>query len=98
MHLVKAFPRNEVQASVPDTMAADIPVVHSQDSLGNTFAAFVTQQQLTLALATAVTILAPSLAIPPASYLRPTMKPMMFCKKINGVPRCAHSCTKWAPA
>lgn len=33
----------------------------------------------TSALATAMTILAPSLAMPPASYLRPTMKPEMFC-------------------
>lgn len=33
----------------------------------------------TLALATAMTILAPSLAIPPASYFLPTMKPVMFC-------------------
>ena len=32
----------------------------------------------TSAQATAVTSFAPSLAIPPASYSRPTMKPVMF--------------------
>ncbi len=41
----------------------------------------------TFAQATAVTILAPSLAIPPASYFLPTMKPEMFCKNSNGMPR-----------
>ncbi len=34
----------------------------------------------TCAQATAVTILAPSLAMPPASYCCPTMKPTMFCR------------------
>ena len=38
-------------------------------------------------VATAVTILAPSLAMPPASYLRPTMKPVMFCRNTSGMPR-----------
>src|SRR5579863_10183056 len=35
-------------------------------------------------LATAITIFAPSLVIPAFSYCLPTMKPVMFCKKING--------------
>jgi hypothetical protein len=51
----------------------------------------------TWAVATAVTILAPSLAMPPFSYLRPTMKPVMFCRKTSGTPRWAHSSMKWAP-
>lgn len=38
----------------------------------------------TRAQLTAVTILAPSLAMPPASYLRPTMKPAMFCRNTSG--------------
>ncbi len=50
-----------------------------------------------LAEATAVTILAPSRAMPPFSYLRPTMKPVMFCRKTSGMPRWAHSSMKWAP-
>ena len=50
----------------------------------------------TAAVATAVTILAPSLAMPPASYLRPTMKPVMFCRKTSGMPRCAQSSMKCA--
>ena len=50
------------------------------------------------AQATAVTILAPCLAMPPASDLGPTMKPMMFCRNSSGTPRCPHSCTKCAPA
>ena len=41
----------------------------------------------TLELATAVTILAPSLAMPPDSYFRPTMKPVIFCRKTRGIPR-----------
>ena len=41
----------------------------------------------TLLVATAVTILAPSLAMPPASYLRPTMKPVMFCRNSSGMLR-----------
>ena len=51
----------------------------------------------TCAVATAVTILAPSLAMPAFSYFRPTMKPVMFCRKNSGMPRWAHSSTKWAP-
>jgi hypothetical protein len=51
----------------------------------------------TCAVATAVTILAPSLAMPPFSYLRPTMKPVMFCRNSSGMPRCAHSSMKCAP-
>ncbi len=51
----------------------------------------------TRAQATAVTILAPSLAMPPASYLLPTMKPVMFCRKTSGMPRWLHSWMKCAP-
>ena len=51
----------------------------------------------TAALETAITILAPSLAIPPASYWRPTMKPVMFCRNSSGIPRWLHSSMKWAP-
>ena len=38
----------------------------------------------TAAFATACTIFAPSFAMPPRSYSRPTMKPVMFCRKISG--------------
>ena len=41
----------------------------------------------TSAQATAITIFAPSLAIPPASYSRPTMKPVMFWRKTSGILR-----------
>ena len=51
----------------------------------------------TLAVATAVTILAPLRAMPSFSYLRPTMKPVMFCKKISGILRWQHSSMKCAP-
>ena len=51
----------------------------------------------TSAHATAVTIFAPSLAMPPASYSRPTMNPVMFWRNTSGILRCAHSSTKWAP-
>ena len=51
----------------------------------------------TSAQATAVTSLAPSLAIPPASYSRPTMKPVMFWRKTSGTPRRQASSTKCAP-
>src|SRR4028118_1385142 len=51
----------------------------------------------TRAQATAVTILAPCLAIPPASYSRPTMKPVMFCRNSSGIERWSHSSTKCAP-
>ena len=44
----------------------------------------------TAALATAWTILAPSLAMPPRSYSLPTMKPVMFCRKSSGTFRRAH--------
>ena len=37
--------------------------------------------------ATAVTIFAPSFAIPPASYSWPTMNPEMFCRKMSGTRR-----------
>lgn len=49
------------------------------------------------AVATAVTSFAPSLAMPPFSYLRPTMKPVMFCRKSRGIPRCEQSWMKCAP-
>ena len=39
------------------------------------------------ACGTAVTILAPSLAMPRASYSRPTMKPTMFCRNRSGIRR-----------
>ncbi len=45
---------------------------------------------------TALTSLAPSLAMPPASYSRPTMKPLMFCRNSSGTPRWSQSSTKWA--
>ncbi len=51
----------------------------------------------TRAHATAVTIFAPSLAMPWFSYLRPTMKPVMFCRNKSGMPRRSASCTKCAP-
>ena len=51
----------------------------------------------TCAVATAVTSLAPSLAMPPASYLPPTMKPEMFCRNSKGVRRWQASSMKWAP-
>ena len=51
----------------------------------------------TLAQATAVTSLAPSLAMPPASYFRPTMKPAMFCRNSSGMPRWQQSSMKCAP-
>ena len=47
--------------------------------------------------ATAVTILAPSRAMPPASYLRPTMNPVMFCRNTSGMRRRLQSSTKCAP-
>ena len=50
----------------------------------------------TCAQATAVTILAPSLAMPPASYFRPTMKPAMFCRNSSGMRRWQHSSMKCA--
>ena len=48
----------------------------------------------TTELATACTSLAPSLAIPARSYLLPTMKPVMFWRKISGMPRRLHSSMK----
>ena len=44
-----------------------------------------------------MTIFAPSLAMPPASYFCPTMKPVMFCRNTSGIRRCAHSSMKCAP-
>ena len=49
------------------------------------------------AVATAVTILAPLRAMPSFSYLRPTMKPVMFCRNTSGIRRWAQSSTKCAP-
>ena len=51
----------------------------------------------TFAHETAVTSFAPSLAMPVASYFLPTMKPVMFCRKRSGIPRCAQSSMKCAP-
>ena len=51
----------------------------------------------TRAVATAVTSLAPSRAMPPDSYFRPTMKPEMFCRNTSGMPRWLASSMKWAP-
>ncbi len=51
----------------------------------------------TAALATAITSFAPSLAIPRPSYSRPTMKPVMFCRKTSGMRRLAQSSMKCAP-
>ena len=48
----------------------------------------------TTELATAWTILAPSLAMPARSYCRPTMKPVMFCRKTSGMPRRLQSSMK----
>ena len=51
----------------------------------------------TLAVDTAVTIFAPCLAMPSLSYLRPTMKPVMFCRNTSGTLRWQHSSMKCAP-
>ena len=51
----------------------------------------------TSALATAVTILAPCLAMPSCSYFLPTMKPVMFCRKSSGTLRRAQISMKCAP-
>ncbi len=51
----------------------------------------------TLVVATAVTILAPWRAMPSFSYLRPTMKPVMFCRNTSGMLRWLHSSMKCAP-
>lgn len=50
----------------------------------------------TCAQDTAVTIFAPSLAMPPDSYFCPTIKPVMFCKNTRGMPRWLHSSMKCA--
>ena len=44
-----------------------------------------------------MTSLAPSRAMPPFSYSRPTMKPVMFCRNTSGMPRWLHSSMKCAP-
>ena len=41
--------------------------------------------------------LGPVLAIPPASYWRPTMKPVMFGRNSRGIPRWLHNSMKWLP-
>ena len=46
---------------------------------------------------TAVTIFAPSLAMPPCSYSRPTMNPAMFWRNSSGTRRWLHSSMKCAP-
>jgi hypothetical protein len=51
----------------------------------------------TWAVETAVTILAPWRAMPSFSYLRPTMKPVMFCRNTSGILRWQHSSMKCAP-
>ena len=51
----------------------------------------------TPAFATAITIFAPSRAIPRFSYSLPTIKPVMFCRNSSGTPRAQHSSTKCAP-
>jgi hypothetical protein len=51
----------------------------------------------TCAVDTAVTSFAPSLAMPSFSYFRPTMKPVMFCRKMRGILRWQHSSMKCAP-
>ena len=48
----------------------------------------------TVEFATACTIFAPSFAIPPRSYSFPTMKPVMFCRKMSGMRRWLHSSMK----
>ena len=50
----------------------------------------------TAAPATAVTSLAPSLAMPRCSYSRPTINPVTFCKKISGIRRWQATSTKCA--
>ncbi len=47
----------------------------------------ITVKRGTVLVATACTNLAPSLAMPPASYSLPTMKPVMFCRKTSGMRR-----------
>ena len=51
----------------------------------------------TAAHATAVTSLAPSLAIPPASAACPTMNPEIFCRNTSGIPSRQQSSMKCAP-
>ena len=51
----------------------------------------------TRVVATALTIFAPCLAMPPASYSRPTMKPVVFCRNTSGMRRWSHSSMKCAP-
>ena len=49
----------------------------------------------TAAFATAITIFAPSFAIPRFSYSCPTMNPVMFWRKTSGTRRAQHSSMKW---
>ena len=48
-------------------------------------------------MATAVTSFAPSFAMPPASYSRPTMNPVMFWRNTSGIRRWQASSMKCAP-
>ena len=48
----------------------------------------------TLVVATALTSLAPFLAIPPCSAFSPTINPVMFCKNIKGILRWLHNSIK----
>ena len=51
----------------------------------------------TWAHATAVTSLAPCFAIPPDSASLPTINPVIFCRKSNGIFRWQHNSTKCVP-
>ena len=51
----------------------------------------------TFVVDTAVTSFAPSRAMPPASYSRPTMKPVMFWRNTSGIRRWHASSMKCAP-
>jgi hypothetical protein len=51
----------------------------------------------TCAFATAITIFAPSRAMPPSSYSLPTMKPVTFWRNTSGTRRLQQSSTKCAP-
>ena len=44
-----------------------------------------------------ITIFAPCLAMPSASYFLQTIKPVKFCKNTKGMPRCEHNSIKCVP-
>ena len=48
----------------------------------------------TTEFATALTIFAPSFAMPPRSTCRPTMNPVTFCRNTSGMLRKLHSSMK----